>query len=931
MASKPVGERLRSTARRAASRVVNRAAAHGITSDRARALEERARVLEERARVLEERARTLDNRGRELEKELRRALKRSTVLENQRDRFRPAALAIDALARKLGLDFDPAAGAGHLRQAVGRLQAEALLVHGVLHGEGLDDAVVGAVRALLADPQHIARARALCTALLEDERTRPGAWVALGHYLLVWGSREKAHGAFSRAPVDLIARTAAGEALSCAFHADPAAGQELASRLVAEPGLSGQAAFAVAGVLTGEHRLALARRALRRAEESGPHTGLLARDIARLGEWLRERPEELDTVAPPRTRPAIGLIHYGHPHHELESSDIGDYTQTVAVLGHLLRRNGLTLHTDDTGLAGALDTLRACIPPEIRLDRPAADADLVPVSRDASRRDALPEPTWTIVFGWYMRRIWGRHDFPLHPAIRPLFLSFHLNRSEILTPGAVAYLKKYGPVGCRDWHTVDRLLSHGVDAFFSGCVTTTTYFTGGIRRPGTGAPGTGEVDARGQAPGTGLTQVTTEVNDRSFGANLLAAHEHHLVLRDAHERLRTSRLHVYLPATSMGVPVDFEPRNAADIRFEGLAGLTPGSPEITAIQERISGLLDTVLGPVTSGAEEKEVYDAWREATAPLVGLARERRARWQAFRPPVESLATAADPVRENAVHLGEGGDVHVAIALDQNLVEQAPVVLEGIDTHTASDVRVHVMTRGIGPETVGDWAKAFPRLKFSHYRFDEVGYGEIRGMLSHTTVSTMDRLLLPDILSGLDRVVYLDIDVAVLGDVRELWEFGLGGAALAARPTASEWAESGLRSVYRSAQRLPVEPAHEFRAYMHARVGGDFTSFNAGILVLDLARMRADGFTEHFAGIAGRYGLNDQDVLCCYAGEGAARLPDRWNAFPTREPVGEDVRLLHYAGGAKPWSDLPVPEKHRWTALRDRYLARARRAGIR
>jgi lipopolysaccharide biosynthesis glycosyltransferase len=279
---------------------------------------------------------------------------------------------------------------------------------------------------------------------------------------------------------------------------------------------------------------------------------------------------------------------------------------------------------------------------------------------------------------------------------------------------------------------------------------------------------------------------------------------------------------------------------------------------------------------------------------------------------------------VREAAVHLGEGGDVHVAIALDQNLVDAAPVVLQGIDENTERSVRVHVLTRGIAPETVQGWARTFPRLHLSHYRFDEVEYGSIARLLSHTTVSTMDRLLLPDVLSHLDRVVYIDIDVTVLGDVGELWDLDLGGAPLSARPTASEWAESGLAFVYRAAYRLPAELAQEFRALMHARGTGDFVSFNAGILVMDIDRMRADRFSEHFAGMAGRYGLNDQDVLCCYAGATALQLDSRWNAFPTREPIPADVRLVHFAGGAKPWQSLPIPVKDRWVATRDRYLRR-------
>jgi lipopolysaccharide biosynthesis glycosyltransferase len=109
-----------------------------------------------------------------------------------------------------------------------------------------------------------------------------------------------------------------------------------------------------------------------------------------------------------------------------------------------------------------------------------------------------------------------------------------------------------------------------------------------------------------------------------------------------------------------------------------------------------------------------------------------------------------------------------------------------------------------------------------------------------------------------------------------------------------------------------------------MHARLSGDFVSFNAGILVLDLGRMRSDGFSEHFAGMAGRYGLNDQDVLCCYAGTEAMPLDGRWNSFPTRETVPPDARLVHFAGGAKPWQTLPIPAKDLWLAARDRWLAR-------
>ena len=78
-----------------------------------------------------------------------------------------------------------------------------------------------------------------------------------------------------------------------------------------------------------------------------------------------------------------------------------------------------------------------------------------------------------------------RLGFPLHRNLRPIFISFHCNKRDLLTPEAIEYLKRYGPVGCRDWTTVDLLLSCGVPAFFSGCLTTTidTVFPDAGRRP----------------------------------------------------------------------------------------------------------------------------------------------------------------------------------------------------------------------------------------------------------------------------------------------------------------------------------------------------------------------------------------------------------------------------------------------------------------
>lgn len=83
-------------------------------------------------------------------------------------------------------------------------------------------------------------------------------------------------------------------------------------------------------------------------------------------------------------------------------------------------------------------------------------------------------PINMIMNSWYM---YNTEEFPPSPKINPLFVSFHLNakiKDKILGSMAnVEYLKKHGPIGCRDLYTHQSLQSADIPSFFSGCLTTT--------------------------------------------------------------------------------------------------------------------------------------------------------------------------------------------------------------------------------------------------------------------------------------------------------------------------------------------------------------------------------------------------------------------------------------------------------------------------
>lgn len=78
-----------------------------------------------------------------------------------------------------------------------------------------------------------------------------------------------------------------------------------------------------------------------------------------------------------------------------------------------------------------------------------------------------------IMNGWFKH---FKDSWPPSSKIHPIFLSFHINSTAkewLLSEESIAYYKQYEPIGCRDITTRDLLLAHGVQAFFSGCMTLT--------------------------------------------------------------------------------------------------------------------------------------------------------------------------------------------------------------------------------------------------------------------------------------------------------------------------------------------------------------------------------------------------------------------------------------------------------------------------
>ena len=647
-----------------------------------------------------------------------------------------------------------------------------------------------------------------------------------------------------------------------------------------------------------------------------------------------ERRLEPRPVPVPAGSVPVGILTYQTPDHALTSGNVGDYIQTLAMIGNLARHGGVA-YSGDEGLGALMADLQARVRPDLRLPDVTGSVHLVPVDRDFSSMSDVPDGTWMIAFGWHMHPLFDlRYDFPYHPSIRPLFVSFHVNRLDMLTDEAMAYLRRHGPVGCRDWNTVFLLLSAGIDAFFSGCLTTTVdalFPARDLVYRGGGATALIDVPPR-RADGARNVRTFSHQAEAYRGlpvtGGLRAASDTLAGYQRDLDRAVTGRLHAYLPLTALGVPVEFTPGSPGDVRFAGLVGLRPGDPALEAMRRGIRDLVAAAFAKVVTGAPEDEVYGLWRDLTRDRVAEARARFAAPAVDTPTTIDVDAAVASSRAGSRRFGPHEAVDpetvtdIVVAFDQNLTLPAAVLVESLVANASGPLRLWILGRGLG-HAYEEWlGAAFPSLPMTFLPCDGIRYeaaGPRRRIPKRITVSTMDRLLLPVLLPDVHRVVYVDTDTLVLDDICRLAATDLGGRAIAACDSnvseASEWQRAGLR--------LDEPAATELRRRMGAEHGYGHAALNAGVLVMDLDRMRRDDFTRRYLGLGERFGLHDQDTMLAYVGPDRAVLDPRWNAMPVLRDV-PDPSLIHWASFPKPW-DPPISHaQDRWrehaARLRDR-----------
>lgn len=250
----------------------------------------------------------------------------------------------------------------------------------------------------------------------------------------------------------------------------------------------------------------------------------------------------------------------------------------------------------------------------------------------------------------------------------------------------------------------------------------------------------------------------------------------------------------------------------------------------------------------------------------------------------------------------------INIVFASDDNYAQHIAVVIASIMAKTKEKVCFFVINDNISSEKITKLRNTAVKLNTT-VEFIAVAEEQFKNVYlsGHVSKAAYFRLALADIMpDDIEKVIYLDVDLLVCDDIKNLWQNDIKKYALAAVPDFGIMASNRLCRQKKEVIGLPK--------------GKEY--FNSGVLLINLKKWRQENYTKQILEIINenQFPHHDQDALNKLFMNNWLTLDLRWNIIPPvynlfpkvlfnkffRKQALEAKRnpaIVHYAGRYKPW----------------------------
>lgn len=181
-----------------------------------------------------------------------------------------------------------------------------------------------------------------------------------------------------------------------------------------------------------------------------------------------------------------------------------------------------------------------------------------------------------------------------------------------------------------------------------------------------------------------------------------------------------------------------------------------------------------------------------------------------------------------------------------------------------------------------------------------------------------TYFRFFIHKAILSFDKVLYLDADVVVLDDIKGIFDIDLGDCY--AGVVADIIIENSRKNSKHTIKTRPDMTLDSYIRLVLKVINRDY--FNAGVMLLNLNKLRQDRIDEKLLMFANRFSpleFQDQDALNAVFDNRVKFLPLKWNLpkdiggvkccindCETQKEIARavsDPGIVHFVGGNKPW----------------------------
>lgn len=238
----------------------------------------------------------------------------------------------------------------------------------------------------------------------------------------------------------------------------------------------------------------------------------------------------------------------------------------------------------------------------------------------------------------------------------------------------------------------------------------------------------------------------------------------------------------------------------------------------------------------------------------------------------------------------------IPICFATDDNYVPFLTVALASLLDNSSKEnfYKIYVLTSHLSEENMNSIQKQATEnseIKFVQLSKELDKVQDMFHLRDYYSKETYYRIFIPNLFPEYEKVLYLDCDITVVGDVSELYNTQIHGYYVGA------------------VQEEVMQTFEVFGNYVEKADGINRKNyFNAGILLINCRRWRNKLIAERFVDLLNRYTfrvVQDEDYLNVLCKDNIKWLPLGWNktSYKNESFDDKDLKIIHWKINWRPW----------------------------